>query len=99
MATSVALRSASQLEGEHSARSYHPRRDRARLVPREGCEVWCAIATETTTSATLVAGDRRHAVGSVATLVWSFTNFAAGEQLIFEVDLDRATGNPTVDAR
>lgn len=57
------------------------------------------LATETTTGATLVAGDRRNAVGSVATLIWSFSNFAPGEQLIFEVDLDRATGNPNVDAR
>lgn len=58
-----------------------------------------SIATETTTGATLVAGDRRNGVGSVATLVWSFTNFAPGEQLIFEVDVDRATGPPTADAR
>ncbi len=57
------------------------------------------LATEVTTGATLVAGDRRNAVGSVATLIWSFSNFAPGEQLIFEVDLDRATGNPNVDAR
>jgi hypothetical protein len=57
------------------------------------------LATESATGATLVAGDRRNAVGSVATLVWSFTNFAPGEQLIFEVDVDRAAGAPTVDAR
>jgi len=58
-----------------------------------------SLATETATGATLVAGDRRNAVGSVATLIWSFTHFAPGEQLIFEVDVDRATGPPTADAR
>jgi len=58
-----------------------------------------SLATETTTGATLVAGDRRNAVGSVATLIWSFTDFAPGEQLIFEVDVDRAAGPPTADAR
>lgn len=57
------------------------------------------LATETATGATLVAGDRRNAVGSVAALIWSFTDFAPGEQLIFEVDVDRATGPPTADAR
>jgi hypothetical protein len=57
------------------------------------------LATETTTGATLVAGDRRNAVGSVTALVWSFSNFAPGEQLIFEVDVDRAAGPPTADAR
>ena len=58
-----------------------------------------SVATETTTGATLVAGDRVNGSGSVATLVWSFTGFAPGEQLIFEVDVDPVSGGPTADAR
>jgi hypothetical protein len=57
------------------------------------------VATETATGATLVAGDRVNGTGSVTTLVWSFAHFAPGERLVFEVDLDRADGTATVDAR
>lgn len=57
------------------------------------------VATETATGATLVAGDRVNGTGSVATLVWSFAHFAPGERLVFEVDVDPVSGDPTVDAR
>lgn len=57
------------------------------------------IATEALTGATLVAGDRVNGSGSVTTLVWSFTHFAPGESLVFEVDVDPVSGGPTVDAR
>ncbi|HVH06361.1 MAG TPA: hypothetical protein VNE71_10220 [Myxococcota bacterium] len=57
------------------------------------------VATETATGATLVAGDRVNGTGSVTTLVWSFGHFSPGERLVFEVDLDRADGTQTVDAR
>ena len=57
------------------------------------------VATEAATGATLVAGDRVNGTGSVTTLSWSFAHFAPGERLVFEVDLDRADGTATVDAR
>lgn len=57
------------------------------------------LATETTTGATLVAGDRGNGGSSVTTLTWSFAHFAAAEWLIFETDIDRSPGNPAVDAR
>ncbi|HEY8493742.1 MAG TPA: hypothetical protein VIN04_07590 [Myxococcota bacterium] len=57
------------------------------------------VATEALTGATLVAGDRVNGTGSVRTLVWSFEHFTPGESLVFEVDLDRADGSVTWDAR
>jgi hypothetical protein len=57
------------------------------------------VATEAATGATLVAGDRVNGTGSVTTLAWTFAHFAPGERLVFEVDLDRADGTATVDAR
>lgn len=57
------------------------------------------VATEALTGATLVAGDRVNGTGSVQTLVWSFAHFTPGESLVFEVDLDRADGSTTFDAR
>jgi hypothetical protein len=57
------------------------------------------VATEAQTGATLVSGDRVNGTGSVLTLAWSFAHFAPGERLVFEVDLDRADGTATVDAR
>ncbi len=58
-----------------------------------------SVATEAATGATLVAGDRVNGSGSVPTLIWSFSRFAPGKKLIFEVDVDPVSGNPTADAR
>ena len=84
---------------------------RSRSARRASCGTSCSpplrirparpidIATEALTGATLVAGDRVNASGSVTTLVWSFAHFAPGESLVFEADVDPASGDPTVDAR
>ena len=58
-----------------------------------------SVATETTTGATSSPAIMSNGSGSVATLIWSFSNFAPGDRLIFEVDVDPVSGNPTADAR
>ncbi len=57
------------------------------------------VATEVLTGATLMVGNRINGVGAFDEVVWSFTDFMAGEALAFEIDVDPVVGGPTADAR
>ncbi len=57
------------------------------------------VATEALTGATLLVGNRVNQVGAFDEVAWGFTDFAPGEALVFEVDVDPRVGGPTADAR
>jgi hypothetical protein len=61
------------------------------------------VATETTTGARLLVGDRVNDRSGTSRLQWGFDDFQSGESLVFEADIDPFTaqtgGRQSVDSR
>ncbi|MFK7896385.1 MAG: PEP-CTERM sorting domain-containing protein [Myxococcota bacterium] len=61
------------------------------------------VATETTTGAQLLVGDRTNDRSGTSRLDWSFDDFDAGEELIFQADIDPISaqdgGRQSADSR